>query len=265
MERLIDPVLTDLQNEYGCAIAQGRVWRSRWLRMAGYVAFFKVTVLYGCERAVRGWSEDDGETFARTFALSAAAMVAAGLLLISPVIRTSPAFLLVYSIPQALPLAIPVGVAVGTFCGLGGRVVSLRLKVAVLAMSLACSVGSLAAMAWIVPAAGQAFRVSLAEHAHRTVGKEATLTTGPAEMTTSELRRRIESLSKSGRTRARAAFSTICAGRCRAPRLLALFALSVVPRRPVRHWMLAAAASRLPHYTSSSWPLIPAHDRTRYQ
>ena len=36
MERLIDPVIADLQCEHGEAIRRGQVWRSRWIRMAGW-------------------------------------------------------------------------------------------------------------------------------------------------------------------------------------------------------------------------------------
>lgn len=39
MERLIDPALTDVQLEHRDAIAQGRPWRSRWIRLAGYLRF----------------------------------------------------------------------------------------------------------------------------------------------------------------------------------------------------------------------------------
>ena len=34
MERLIDPIVADLQAEYGDEVRQGRVWRSRWIRVA---------------------------------------------------------------------------------------------------------------------------------------------------------------------------------------------------------------------------------------
>jgi hypothetical protein len=246
MERLIDPVLTDVQIEYRDAIAQGRVWRSRWIRLAGYVALLKVIALYGYERAMRDWSRDDGRAFARTVGVSAAAIVVAtAVLLVSPAVREPRTDLLVYLIPQALPLAIPVGLTVGMFCGLAGRVASFPLKGAILAVALTCSAGSLMTMAWMVPAAGQAYRVSVAEHVRQTKGKEATLPVGASEMTTAELRRTIDSLTKSGRARdARTAAFVYHVRRALpwAPFVLALFALAVMPRLPVRHWIPAAAA-----------------------
>jgi hypothetical protein len=245
MERLIDPALTDIQVEYRNAIAQGRVWRSRWIRMAGYVAFVKVLALYGSERTVRDWSVDDGQAFARTLGLSIAAFTLTAVLLISPAVGGVPTNLVLYLIPQALPLAIPVGIALGTFCGLGGRVVSFRLKGASLALALACSAGSLASTIWFIPAANQGYRVSVAEHLRLPAGKQVTLTAGAIEMNMGDLRRTVDALAQSGRTREarKMAFGYYIrwALPC-APFVLALFALSVTPRRPVRRWILAAAA-----------------------
>jgi lipopolysaccharide export LptBFGC system permease protein LptF len=245
MERLIDPALTDVQIEYRNAIAQGRVWRSRWIRIAGYFAFVKVIALYGYDRTVRDWSVDDGQTFARTLGLSAAAFVVTTLLLIAPAVRAVPTSFVPYLIPQALPIAIPVGVTLGIFCGLGSRVVTFRLKEAALALALTCSAGSLATTAWIVPAAGQSFRVFASEHLRFTAGKEPILTMGVSEMTLDQLRKTIDALTQSGRTRAARGATFVYYLRwalpC-APFVLALFALSVRPRRPVRRWILAAAA-----------------------
>ena len=35
MERVVDPLLADLQKEHAEAIRRGRVWKSRWIRLAG--------------------------------------------------------------------------------------------------------------------------------------------------------------------------------------------------------------------------------------
>lgn len=245
MERLIDPVLTDVQIEYQEAIARGRVWRSRWIRLAGCVALLEAVVLYGYERTVRGWSDDAGQAFRRMVALSAAAIVAVALVILLPPALSVPAYLVPYLVPQALPLAIPVGLTVGLFCGLGGRPVSYRLKGAVLLLALACSAGSLAAMAWAVPAASQAFRLSLEEQLRRTNAAEVTHTKGLTEMSLGELQRRIDSLTQAGRVRqvriVRFAYHLRWGLPC-APFALALFALAALPRRRVRYWIFAASA-----------------------
>lgn len=246
MERLIDPALTDVQLEHWDAIAQGRPWRSRWIRVTGYFAVLRIIALCGYQRTVADWKGDDGRAFARAAGFGGAAFLVAALLLISPsAVRGVPANQLAYSFPQALPLAIPVGITLGVFCGLGGRVVPVRLKTAVLALALAASAGSLAATAWIIPAAGEASRASLSEHARLTKGKEVTLTLGPVEMTTDQLRRTIDSLKQSGRPREARKMAFVYSIRwalpC-APFVLALFALAVMPRGPVRRWVPAAAA-----------------------
>jgi hypothetical protein len=245
MERLIDPILTDVQIEHQNAIAEGRVWRSRWVRIAGYFAFVKVIAFYAYGQTVREWSVDEGQAFARTVGVSTAAFVVTALLLISPTVRSVPTNLLLYQIPQTLPLAIPVGVTLGIFCGLGGRVIPLRLKGAALALALTCSAGSLATMAWIIPAASQGYRVSVSEHLRLTQGTDATLSTGPLEMTLSELRAKVDALEQSGRARAarNAAFAYYLRWALPgAPFVLALFALSIMPRLPVRRWAIAVAA-----------------------
>src|SRR6185295_13556490 len=50
MERLIDPAIADLQHEHEDAIRRGLVWRGRWIRLAGYAAFWKVAAM-GISRA----------------------------------------------------------------------------------------------------------------------------------------------------------------------------------------------------------------------
>jgi lipopolysaccharide export LptBFGC system permease protein LptF len=158
-----------------------------------------------------------------------------------PAVEGVPTNQLPYLLPQTLPLAIPVGVTLGVFCGLGGTFVPIRLKRATLALALAGSAGSLTATAWMIPVAGDAFM----EHVRFTTGKEVTRTKGALEMTASELRRTIGSLTQSGRRReARKmafAYHTRWALPC-APFVLALFALAVVSRRPLRRWIPGAAA-----------------------
>jgi hypothetical protein len=69
MARVIEPGLADLQSEYQEAISCGRVWESRWIRIAGYVVFLKVIVLCGWEgmmQSLRGWTPDDRRILVRT-------------------------------------------------------------------------------------------------------------------------------------------------------------------------------------------------------
>jgi hypothetical protein len=242
MERLIDPALSDVQFEHGDAIAQGRPWRSRWIRFAGYYAVLRIIALSVYERTVADWTGSEGRAFARAIGFGGVAFLVTALLLISPpAVEGVPANQLPYLLPQALPLAIPVGITLGVFCGLGGTFASVRLKRATLAFALVGSAGSLTATAWMIPAAGQAFM----EHVRIKTDREVTGPSGPLEMTTNELRRSIDSLTQSGRLREARnmafAYHMRWALPC-APFVLALFAVAVMSRRPVRRWIPAAAA-----------------------
>jgi hypothetical protein len=53
MERLIDPVLADLQCEHHEAIRCGWRWRSRWIRLRGYAAFWRAIGLHAVERSLQ--------------------------------------------------------------------------------------------------------------------------------------------------------------------------------------------------------------------
>lgn len=242
MERLIDPALTDVQLEQRDAVAQDRPWRSRWIRLVGYFAVLRLIALCLYERAVADSRGHEARVFARAVGFGGAAFLVAVLLLISPpAVEGGHANQLPYLLPQALPLAIPVGITLGVFCGLGGAFVSVRLKRATLALALAGSAGSLTATAWMIPTAGQAF----VEQVRLKTGKEFTGTKGAVEMTTNELRRTIDSLTQSGRSRAarKLAFAYYLrwALPC-APFVLAVFALAAMPRRPVGRWVPVAAA-----------------------
>ena len=246
MERVIDPVLTDIEIESRSAIAEGRTWRCRWIRIAGSFALLKVVALYAYDRTAREWSADDGRAFARTVGISTIAFVVAAFLLIASAARplSTAAPLLAYLIPQALPIAIPFGVTWGIVCGLGGRVVALRVRGAILLLALACSAVSLATMLWIMPAANQAYRVFVFERLSPQ-GKSVTLIPGPNEMPIGELRRRVNSQALSGSARMERTWAWAYYLRWSlpwAPLALALFALALTSRLPFRGWVLAGVA-----------------------
>lgn len=177
MERLIDPIVTDLQMEYLDAIRQGRVWRGRWVRIAGYVAMLKVLVFLSGEVAMRtldGIVDHDRTTWRFIGWTVSATAVMLALLAIWPLLNLAAEVtplsdgdrskLLLYLVPQALVVAVPIGITIGILGGLAGRLSSRRLKHSVLAIGFVCSLGMFAMLAWIVPASNQAFRVTFAGH-----------------------------------------------------------------------------------------------------
>jgi hypothetical protein len=248
MARLIDPVLSDLQAEYCEARRQGRVWRSRWIRAAGYVAFAHALVAHGADRTtqmLRDWPADDRRTLWRTIGFAAAGMIAVTTLLVGPAFRSYLHGLAFYVVPQALPLAIPPGVTLGLFCGLAGRPLSSRLRATVLAMALACAAVSFVTMAWITPVSNQMFSAAITARTRATKPDYVGPPKFPTDLTLGELRQQVDAYARAGRQIGARSLGVDYYLRWALPCgvfVLALFALSVRPRRPVRTWLMAPAA-----------------------
>src|SRR5438093_5891640 len=148
MERLIDPVLADLQCEYAAAQTRGQVWRGRWIRLAGYVAFWKVFGMHTAVRTVpaaRDWLAADDRAIGRALSgVTVVATVVTAVLMLPPLrmlIRTANdgrayppltsgemGWLFLYMIPAALTIGIALGVPFGVLWGLRGRVLSSRSR-----------------------------------------------------------------------------------------------------------------------------------------
>jgi Lipopolysaccharide export system permease LptF/LptG len=198
MERLIDPVIGDLQVEYASAIGM----RRRWLaRLTGYIAFAKVGLwcgLLGLREARRNWNAEDAQGLLHTIYLSGCAIVIVSvplwlmeLPLTLDLLETAPARnmhpnasvqrLMFYLVPAVLPLSVPVGLAIGAALGARGRVVSNRLTAAVMLVAFTMSAVSLVTVGWVTPNSNQAYREAIA--GARWLNK------GDRELTLIELRR----------------------------------------------------------------------------
>jgi len=170
MERVIEPLLTDLQLEYEVALRHGRRWRSRWALVAGCIAFVKTLTLCVAWQVVVGdrvRTMDDGAALKRMAWISTAAMMVATTLLVYSVLAKQarqPGILsrhpevLLMLVPQALALAIPIGVTFGVIIGLRGRAISPRLWRKVTAYSVGCCLAGFVTITWLLPTANQTFR-----------------------------------------------------------------------------------------------------------
>jgi hypothetical protein len=168
MERLIEPVIADLQCEHADALRHGQVWRSRWTCIVGYLAFWKVALMTGISstRAIRDWATADGGAVGRTIRFSGlATTVTVGILVWVPLHQSTPfavsvkfALLSLYLLPQALSVALPMGLVFGVLCGLRGRVLKRRSRLALTMLMLATSVAVLVIDGWLLPAGNQAYR-----------------------------------------------------------------------------------------------------------
>jgi hypothetical protein len=244
MERLIDPVLADLQAEYDEAVRHGRLWRSRWILITGYVAFLKVVVWRGVEYAMtsfrHGWTQEDQRAFMRTLGFSIATIGVVTVVFLAPPFlsyawnRPNRAELATYLIPQALPMSIPVGLILGILCGLGRVNASRRSRSLVLLLAIIFSAVSFTMLAWLLPRANHAFRILVAKQ----IDGAHPVMKGINELTLSELGQLLEPGTHEPMPLARASdrhrlaavhYHTRWALSC-APLVVSLFALAVTAR-----------------------------------
>lgn len=181
MERLIDPVISDLQTEFALAIRDGAPWRSGWALLVGYVAFAKVSLwcgLLGLREARRNWSNEDRQGLLHTLWLSGCAIVIVSVplwLLELPTTRdllesmrdtefppnASVQRLMIYLVPAILPLGMPIGLAIGVALGTHGRALSRRLIGTIILVALAASAVSVVNVGWLNPATNQLYREAI--------------------------------------------------------------------------------------------------------
>jgi lipopolysaccharide export system permease LptF/LptG-like protein len=233
LERVIDPLIADLQFERTNALRAGRIWRARRLQFAGYLAFWR-TIGMQTSRTAAGalaaWAAADRHAMSRTLGFSAAAIsVTAVLLALLPFsqverrIADAPAGLLfAYVLPQAVPLAIAFGLPLGIVIALRGRPVTRRVVWPILAMAAACAAISFIVSGWVLPAANQAFRLLVSGH--------PSLARGANELTLPELTARLAWLRRRAAVNDTLAFVFSYHARLAvsvAPVLMALFALSL--------------------------------------
>jgi len=193
MERLIDPVLADIELERCEALRCGRLWLARWVVFRGYVALISAVVVHAVHtNAVM--SVTSGA--ARTAAFSAAAFFVLTFALVvrpwmrSPLVMSYAEWVHfgVYLIPQSLPVSVPLALAIGI---IGGWSQSILARTAIRRAALLGFVGilfTLSAMEWMIPAANERFRAAVTKKLEA-AGRIPRLTTlrGVSERPLSEL------------------------------------------------------------------------------
>ena len=167
MERLIDPAIADLQHEHEEAVRRGQLWRSHWMRIAGYVAFarvFAVAAGGGAGRDLRDWNPAGDRALGRTTLFFLAATIFVTVVSIWPPLQRAALlgrpvmWLAWYLVPQALSVAVPMGIVFGILAGQRGRTPTRRTQWIIAALPLAISLAMFANVAWAIPASNQAFR-----------------------------------------------------------------------------------------------------------
>jgi hypothetical protein len=182
MERLIDPVIADLQCEHAEAVRHGRLWRARWVRIVSGIAFCKVAAL-----AVFATHRHGARALAvslSTATLVTALAIGAALAGTAATIHTrgNMLWLILYLVPQALNISLPVCVALGVFIWIRREGVNPPMKRTVLRLMCLALLLTVANIGWITPAANTAFR---------NVNAGAAMARGANELTFIELGRRV--------------------------------------------------------------------------
>lgn len=163
MERLIDPILGDIELEYLAHLNAGRLWRSRWVAISGCCGLVRAIVLQMLD-ATRVALVD--EAAKRTMWVSLAAFTAITVALTLPPLLSAPLFardpsLAVYLVPQAIPFSIPIALSIGIVWAWSSRTDGRAMLRRVVVLGTAGVLISLATMEWLVPAANDGFRVTL--------------------------------------------------------------------------------------------------------
>lgn len=201
MERLIEPILADLRYEHEQAVERGQRWRSWQARTAGYLGFWRAVLLHAAASvpgAVLGVAAANGWLIGRTVVIASvtffgltAMMVLPSLLSMLPNWPGSSGRLAMYLAPQAMFLALPIALSIGIAYGCRGRRPSWRIVAPVLILAICGTAAAFATRGWLIPDAGQAFRLAF-------IPEGGSLARGPAEMALSELGARVDALRAAG-------------------------------------------------------------------
>jgi hypothetical protein len=165
MERVVDPIVADLQLEY--AAAGSDVWRRRRALWLGYAGFWKAVIQLAAHAVIRPAERNEEPMLGRSVAFSTLGFVLFTILLVLPPLADGVrwsgglahgAVLTLTLIPQAMPLSIPAGVCLGVLCAMRGRAATNRHLCGVLTIGILASAFAWAMLEWGVPRANQQFR-----------------------------------------------------------------------------------------------------------
>ena len=170
MERVIDPLIADLQGEHAEAVRNGRAWKGRWIQVAGVVAFFKVVVICAWIEMTTAdrWTPDDRKSLMRAAVISVPTAVVITALLVSRSAENYPKVLLhpsptrfLFLAPYPFVAGVVLGTTLGVVLGLGGRALSRRLVATAIGVALICSAIVFIDVGWVAPAANIAYRMTI--------------------------------------------------------------------------------------------------------
>jgi hypothetical protein len=197
MERIVDPILADLQFEHAEALARGSRWAARVNLIRSYAGLGRALFYLATRAACDPRLANPRCELARAWMVSALALAFLTVALVLPALTSLPwrkgdgafaAALSVTLVPQALPLSLPAALSVGVLWATRGRRVTGVRFCVVLPLALACTAGVWAVLEWVMPDANQGFRELAA--ARLNGGPVVRLERGLAELGLSSLAQR---------------------------------------------------------------------------
>ena len=165
VERLVEPIVSDLRIEYDAAL--GSAWRRRAVLLRAYAGFWKALAVHGLLSIGRRAEDADQAVFRRAVACSCLGFVLVTLLLALPPLldgvhlnraTVRQLTFAVTLIPQALPISIPIGVCIGIMSAFRARALTRRdyLVTLTIGFAAACLVGTV--IEWGLPWGNHTFR-----------------------------------------------------------------------------------------------------------
>jgi lipopolysaccharide export LptBFGC system permease protein LptF len=164
VERLVDPIISDLRIEYAAA---GSAWHRRGVRLRAYFGFWKALAVHGALSIGKRAEDGDQAVFRRAVGFSCLGFaVVTGLLVLPPLLeglhlkgdKVRQVTFAVTLIPQALPISIPIGVCIGIMSAIRARALSRRDLALTLTIGLIAACLVWAVIEWGLPWGNQTFR-----------------------------------------------------------------------------------------------------------
>ena len=165
VERLVDPIISDLRIEYGASA--GSAWRRRGVLLRAYFGFWKALAVHAALSIGRPSDAAERDVFRRAIGFSSLGFALVTVLLALPPLvdairlNAGTARRLTFAvtlIPQALPISIPIGVCIGIMSAIRARTLTRRdfLVTLTIGFIAACLVGVV--IEWALPLGNHKFR-----------------------------------------------------------------------------------------------------------
>lgn len=206
MDRVVDPIVADIQSEHDHAVRAGRRWIAAWILVRGYYAFWKAVSLHTLQSGPRMiWNSIAADRWALGRIILSSLIVGLSvtvLLSVWPMIklysRIQSVRLALLLLPQAILLSIPIAVSLAVV-GSASRIPAGARRIRrVLGLAIVATLIAFAVFVVIIPGASLAWGVAMSEELELRGITNYSLARGINDMTLSELGARIRAYDAAG-------------------------------------------------------------------